>query len=386
MRGRLFLTMPLRLRKVRGQSSWRLKSAQVEAFVTEQGGHLGPVKFKLGARSVEPLAVAPWAREPVDSKLPQLLKVLRGDFFCLPFGGNTTPFRGERHPPHGETANAKWRLCDQGPDFIHLSLRTRIRRGRVDKYVSLKPGHSAIYIRHQIQGMTGPMSLGHHAMLQFPDVDGCGRISTSGFRCGQVLPTEFEQARNRGYSSLQPGSCFRQLEKVPMAAGGVADLSLYPARRGFEDLVMLTSEEQPDFAWTAVTFPEHGYVWFALKDPRVLRHTVFWLSNGGRHYAPWNGRHVNVLGLEEVTSYFHYGLAESAAANPVAKSGLPTCIQLNPQAPLTVNYIMAVAAIPKRFDRLAAIRPLREDNRVELRSTRGLKVQVPLDWRFVTGS
>src|SRR5205814_1633800 len=121
--------------------------------------------------------------------------------------------------------------------------------------------------------------------------------------------------------------------------GDFADLSRYPARRGFEDLVMLVSDTGAPFAWTAVTFLKQRYVWFALKDPGVLRETIFWISNGGRHYPPWNGRHVNVMGLEEVTSYFHLGLAESARKNPLSTKGIPSCVQLNPRRPLTVNYI-----------------------------------------------
>ena len=97
-------------RIVRGQPSWRIASPHVEAFVTELGGHLGPVSFRLGGKRIEPYSVAPWAEERIDPATPNILRVLRGDFFCMPFGGNETPYRGERHPVHGETANARWEL------------------------------------------------------------------------------------------------------------------------------------------------------------------------------------------------------------------------------------------------------------------------------------
>ena len=44
-----------------GQASWRIASREVEAFVTETGGHLGPVTFRLGKRKIQPFAIAPWA-------------------------------------------------------------------------------------------------------------------------------------------------------------------------------------------------------------------------------------------------------------------------------------------------------------------------------------
>jgi hypothetical protein len=134
---------------------------------------------------------------------------------------------------------------------------------------------------------------------------------------------------------------------------------------------MLVSDADVPFAWTAVSFPKERYVWFALKDPRVLRETVFWLSNGGRHYPPWNSRHVNVMGLEEVTSYFHCGLAESARKNPISRKGFPTCLKLDSRKPLAVNYIMGVARIPAGFDRVASIQAARGNRGVVLKSASG---------------
>lgn len=366
-----------------GQPSWRIATREVEAFVTETGGHLGPVTFRVGKKKIQPFSIAPWAEEATAADLPAMLKVLRGDFFCLPFGGNATTFQGEQHPPHGETANRRWTLEAAKPGRLHLSMQTAARAGRVDKHITLRPGHSAIYERHVISGMTGPMSLGHHAMLKFPDVPGCGVLTTSRFRRGHVSPVPLEQPTERGYSCLRAGAVFHSLDHVPTQSGESADLSRYPARRGFEDLVLLDADERQRFAWTAVTFPAQGYVWLALRDPRVLRQTIFWHSNGGRHYPPWNGRHINVLGIEDVTSYFHYGLAESVKKNPLTSEGRITCHTLDPAHPLAVNYIIAVAPIPTGFDRLAAVQPSADGQSVQLVARNKLRVSLPLDLGFL---
>ena len=372
---------------VQGQRSWRIATPRVEAFVTQTGGHLAPVTFDRRGKKIQPFSMAPWAQEKIDPTLPPILKVLRGDFFCLPFGGNATKFRGERHPPHGETANAAWNFesldeTDDGGARLHLSMRTRIRRGRVDKFITLPPDHDAVYQRHVISNMRGPMTPGHHAMLKFPDEAGAGVISTSPFESGQVFVEPLESPENRGYSMLKPAAEFESLRAVPTITGQAADVSRYPARRGFEDLVMITSELDVPFAWTAVTFPRQGFAWFALKDPRILRSTIFWMSNGGRHYAPWNGRHINVMGLEEVTANFHLGLAESARKNELNQRGIPTTITLDPRRPLTINYIMAIAAIPRGFDRVAKIvRGVRGG--VVLQSDSGKDVRVPVDVDFL---
>lgn len=209
---------------ISGQPSWRFASDRVQAAVTELGGHLGPVQFQLGGRTIAPLSVAPWAEEPCPKGTPALLKSLRGDFFCAPFGGNDIPYRKELHPPHGEAANAKWRLRSLDEDAsgvsLNLSLRTKIRAGKIEKTIRLQSGHSAVYSRHVLSGMSGPMNLGHHAMLKFPDAPGAGRISTSPIGFGQVFPGNLEDPAKGGYSSLKPGAEFRRLDRVPSVFGG----------------------------------------------------------------------------------------------------------------------------------------------------------------------
>lgn len=144
---------------------------------------------------------------------------------------------------------------------------------------------------------------------------------------------------------------------------------------------MLVADESQPFAWTAAVVSDSGWVWFSLKDPRVLCSTVFWMSNGGRHYAPWSGRHRGVIGLEEVTSNFHYGHAESVRANPLSRAGIRTCVELDPARPLEVKTIMAVAAIPKGFDEVHDIRAARGG--VELCARSGKTRRVRMDLSFL---
>jgi hypothetical protein len=375
------------LRVVHGQPSWRIASNQVEAFVTQIGGHVAPVTFDRRNRRIRPYSIAPWAEERDAARLEPIIKVLRGDFFCMPFGGNATAFAREKHPVHGETANARWHFesleTRDGKTILHLSLNTRIRRGRVDKTISVADDQNIIYSRHVVSKAAGPISFGHHAMLKFPDSPGSGVISTSPFVFGQVFPQTFELPEKGGYSFLKQGAEFQSLDAVPALNGGTADLTRYPARRGFEDLVMMVADAKEPFAWTAVTFSKERFVWFALKDPRVLRQTVMWISNGGRHYPPWSSRHINVLGLEEVTSWFHVGLAESAAKNPVSDKGYPTSATLLPGEPFTISYIAGIAKIPHGFDRVKSIEAESGQQKIVLRASSGKQAKAAVDLTFL---
>jgi hypothetical protein len=371
-----------------GQPSWRLKNDGVETFVTRSAGMLGPATFTLGnGLKVQPFAVAPWRDEKLPAGSPPLLRALRGDFFCAPFGGNGTKWRGEQHPPHGESANGNWKFMvatkTRETTAVHVQLKTKVRRGVIDKRVSLRAGHNAIYIEHTLGGFTGPLTLGTHPCLQMPRVEGAARISAGGWEWGQVTPVPFEDPALGGYSALKTGARFKNLTAVPLANGGTTDLTRYPARAGFEDLVMLMGAPGRTLGWSAVTFPQEGWVFLQLKNPAILRHTILWHSNGGRHYAPWNGRHRHVLGLEETTSYFHFGQAESAQPNALSRAGYPTTVKLSPKKPLRVPHVFAVAAIPRGFDLVADVSAKSDGSGVVITAANERKTSLALDLEFL---
>ena len=379
------------LTTIAGQPSWQVASDTISAAVTRTAGMLGPVTFSLKNGDCSPYSLAPWAEagETIDKGLPPLIHALRGDFFCLPFGGNDTAYRGEQHPPHGETANRNW-TCKglretEGRHELHLQLKSKTRPGLVDKHLILRDGHSAVYQRHVVSDMSGPMTPGHHAMLKLPEEPGCGRISTSAFAHGQVLPFPFENPEIGGYYTLKPDAAFKSITKVPLNTGGTADVSRYPARKGFDDLVMLVAKPSLKLAWTAVTFPKTRRVYFALRDPKVLRNTILWMSNGGRHYAPWSGRHTAVLGIEDVTAYYHIGLAESVRKNPLKTKGFPTTVTLNAKKPFVVNYIMGMTDIPAGFDEVKRIRAI-GGSTIELSAKSGKKTTATVDTEFLFGA
>ncbi len=364
---------------VLGQQSYRIGTDKVEAWITQTGGHVAPIKFELPTGTVEPFSVAPWAEE--DPQIPAILKVLRGDFFCMPFGGNDAPFGTEQHPIHGETANEDWTVEETTQTGIKMSLDTKIRPAHVEKQVWTVPGQAAIYQRHIVSEAEGPMCFGHHAMLKFKTK---GYVSVAPFAFGQVFPGQFEDPILGGYSSLKPGARFTSLSEVPSNDGTLADLTSYPAREGFEDLVMVYANPESLLGWTAVHFADERYIWFSLKDPRVLTGTVMWHSNGGRHYAPWSSRHRGVLGLEEVTSSFHWGLAGSVAESDARTEGFRTYVDLDPQRPLVVNTIMGVAAADGFLGPVADI--FRNSEGITLVDASGTKIDVRIDVDSLWGS
>lgn len=372
------------------QPCYVLANKQVELAVTRLGGHMAPVTFyRDGDRPLKPYYVSPWQDEPSQPMPVPVLVPLRGDFFCLPFGGNSDIVAGERHPPHGEVAGSEWKAVgtNQAGDVTTLTLAidTKVRKGRIVKELSLVAGQNVIYSRNTIEGFAGRVPLGHHATLAMPDKEGSVRIAVSPFRFGRTNPGLFSDPRNGEYQSLLPDARWTDLTQVPVAWQGApaADLTRLPARFGHADLVQLVNEPSPlskGPAWTTATFADDGFLWFSLKDPNVLRSTVFWIENHGRHGKPWNGRN-NCLGLEDVTAFFADGLAASTKDNILTADGVPTAVELHADRPTSVNYIQGVAKIPNGFDivRTVEFAP----GQVSFVSSSGKRVTVPVFHEFL---
>lgn len=371
-----------------GQESFLLQTRDVELAVARTGGMLGPVTFfPKSDAPIRPYAVAPWAEETLDENIPPMLRALRGDWFCSAFGENSEPYDGERLPPHGETANRDWFEMERGETsdacWLRLGVDMPLQGGACQATTALLANQSVIYQRHDLHGLTGPINPGHHATLAFPNSPGAGRLSFSALSHAQTYFEPTARPEDRGYSWLKPDAEITDLRAVPCIDGSLTDLSRYPARRGFEDLAILCADPTQEFAWSAVTFPEQRFVWFALRDPRQLASTLLWFSNGGRHFSPWNGRHINVMGIEDITGFFHVGRAASCRENFLNRRGIATCLRPDAHGRLSIFYIQGVAHIPPDFDRVADIEGHWRDNNIVLRAESGAAAAVSCHLDFL---
>ena len=397
----LLMTLPLlaatasaadnaKLRTEHAQPSFLVGTKQVEVAVTQRGGHMAPVTFfRDSDKPVRPYYVSPWQDEKPSEMPAPVLVALRGDFFCVPFGGNSDAVAGEKHPPHGEIVGEPWKVVGtkKAGDVttFTMGIDTKVRKGHVTKEISLVDGQNVVYSRNTIDGFAGRAPLGHHATLAMPEKEGAVRIATSAIRFGMTNPGLFSDPTKGEYQALLPGAKWNDLSKVPVAWKDApdADLTRLPGRYGYADLVQLANEPWEKTngpAWTTATFQDAGYVWFSLKDPGVLRTTVFWMENHGRHGHPWNGRN-NCLGLEDVTAFFAEGLAASTKENVLTKEGVETSIDLSADQPTSVNYIQGVVKIPEGFENVRTLEFA--PGEVTFVSTTGKRVTAPVRHEFL---
>ena len=368
-----------------GQNAWKLRNGETEISLTVKGGHMAPVKFFSDTDTpVEPYYISPWQEEtdPIDG--PGVLDSLRGDFFCMPFGGDNA-YEGEVHPPHGEVSEADWRFAggsvpDDGESFIELDLETKIRKGKVTKRIALRKGQSALYVSHSIEGFAGPVTLGHHAIMSG---DRTHFLSTRPLITG-ISDTAPPPPSAGEYASIPPGLFFDSLSEVPTIwkDPGTTDCSVFPAREGFADILQVFPEPPGDAVplWFTAAVPSHGYLWYSLKDPAVLPSTILWSENHGRHGAPWNGRNT-CIGIEEVLSHLASGLGVSAGENVLTRRGLRTSMMLDGIKPFIVKNIQGVCRIPEGFDRVATVSF--KPSRIIFYSVAGPTAEAVVDWDFV---
>ena len=370
---------------VHGRPAWQLSNGETELSLTVAGGQMAPVRFFADSDSpVEPYYVSPWQDEPNMESDGSVLYPLRGDFFCMPFGGNNK-LGGEVHPGHGEVAGSDWTFkggsAEGEESWIELGIETRKRRGSVTKRIATRRGESALYVSHEIEGFAGPVTLGHHAIMRG---DRIHNLSCPSLRTGFTDTESPGLSKSGEYAALQPGVFFKDLSAIPTLwkSPDTADCSVFPAREGFVDIIQLFPEVPADGKpqWFTASVPTEGYLWYSLKDPEVLPSTVLWMENLGRHGAPWNGRNV-CLGIEEVLSYLASGLTRSAAENELTQKGFKTSRVLDGKKSYSVKNIQGVCRIPKGFDRVSTVdfKP----GKVIFHSKSGGKAEALVDWNFV---
>ena len=151
---------------------WLISTENIELFVTEEGGQIAPVTFTVGGKAIMPYHLTPWQDED-KTGLSGALKNLRGEIFCMPFGGNAELVNGEKHPAHGEVSGEKWELLSASVSgdvsTIAFGISVKVRKADVVKTVKINRKHPVLYFTHTISNSSGEMALGHHPIIKMPE-------------------------------------------------------------------------------------------------------------------------------------------------------------------------------------------------------------------------
>jgi hypothetical protein len=303
------------------------------------GGMLGPVWFSARGRAdFAPLQVAPWADEPGADALPGILRRLRGEWPCVPFGRTDLPDGlppdwGTRDPGdgwgHGYASNHAWQWLETG-DLLSLALTIEAPAPlrRLTRVVRATPGTPELLLTLQVEvaePCTLPIAL--HPTLRLDAGPVRLELPPHGAVLSYPVPAE------PGVSRLGPDRSFERLERAPCRDGSTLDLTRYPLPHDTEELLQLRDVGGP----VLLHYADAGWALQLDWDHHVLPDLMLWVSHRGRAYPPWNGRHL-ALGVEPVNGVFDLGrVATPPPGHPLAdRRGVP----LVPGVPFTLSYRM----------------------------------------------
>jgi hypothetical protein len=335
--------------------------AHGRAEVQRLGAMLGPVSLRAaGHPDFLPLHVAPWAGEPGAAALPGLLRRLRGEWPCVPFGRVDAP---AALPPgwralapddafgHGFAAHHEWDWLDGDDDAgrapaaggvaapaggaggaaalalaIEPPAASPVRR--LERRIAAVPDAPALAIELRIEVRRPcvlPVAL--HPTLRLD----LGAVRLHVPHRGPALAYPVEVAPDA--SRLAVGAAFDGLARAPLRAGGTLALDRFPLPHDAEELVQLLDAEGP----ATIAYPDAGWTLAIDWDRAQLPDVMLWVSHRGRPQPPWNGRHL-ALGVEPVHGVFDLGRV--AAPPPGHALARRRGLALDPARPAVLRYAL----------------------------------------------
>jgi hypothetical protein len=299
-----------------------------------QGGVLRDLAVEDEGQTISPLHAAPWTPDEVPPDAPPHQRWLAGDFLSAPMGASPDGL-------HGLTANGDWRVMPAPAGTLRAVLDGAVAGSTVVKELSVADGHPFVYQRHLFIGGRGALPVANHAMIALPNG---ATLSFSRKRWWETLAEPLETTRGR--SCLAYPKRAEDAAEFPAADGGTVNLHRYPWGDRHEDFVTGVEDPAARLGWTAVVRQGEGDLVLSLKNARALPMTMLWHSNGGRDYAPWNGRHFGCLGVEEGAALPFLGLSSRETPDPLTAAGQPALVTLDPAGTVEVRHILGAIRWP----------------------------------------
>ena len=327
--------------------------------VSPVGAMCAPVNFRLDdGRTIQPFAVAPWSGNPDNDprydELPPLLKRLRGDWICVPFGmpAKRTDLSanwcaGTSEDPdlgaffHGPSANLPFKLtrCEFG--FLEFTLHYPSEHPIAAVHRSIRgvPGRAMLEYGLRVTARrTTSLPVGIHPVFRLPDAVRTAELQIKGKAMRvYTYPVDAEP----GVSRLQHGAVFKSLSLARDKEGKSMDLSKHPLGVTTEEVVLVGHVD----GHAALIHDRERYRVDLNWDRNAFPSCNLWISNCGRTAYPWNGRH-RALGIEPVAAPWDLGAAvANGVRTPLKTAGVPTAMDFIAGETWSTSYTIEVSSL-----------------------------------------
>ncbi|MBA0217247.1 hypothetical protein H4F33_00850 [Pectobacterium brasiliense] len=306
---------------------------QLAATLSTAGGILTSLRYKTSVLPPrEVLYRAPWLDDVAAcANLPPLMQRLAGEWVAVPFGHSSQDGEGFfHHASHGLPVNGEWQVTSQKENVIQLQFlfAEDFPLTRLTREVTLQDDGRACFRLIVEARRECRFPIGLHPIFPIGNDAGDVILTAENMQSGLVYP----EAPEPGISQLRPLARFNSLATVPTVSGNVMNLQRLPLAEATEEIVQLLSPVSA----ISLHYPAQQHRVTLRWDTQSLPHCLLWFSNGGRAYAPWNGRN-RCLGVEPICSAWDLG-PKSLKENPIAAQGYATNQQITPENPLKIDY------------------------------------------------
>jgi hypothetical protein len=316
---------------------------------------IGPARFMIdGGRSIQPFAVAPWADDSGKEyqSLPPLLKRLRGEWACVPYGmpdppetlprdwRPPRPLTREDHSFHGYSSNAAWQLRSRTESSLDLFLDYPASHPvrRVERRIKGETGQPQLTFELTIETRAETaLPIGLHPTFRLPAETGLALVAFDGNAQVHTYPVDAEPDVSR----LQPDLRGQPLHRVPCKDGSFADLGRHPLPDVTEELVLVTGHG----GGATLTNTAEGYAVRLAWDAAAFPSCMMWISNKGRTAYPWSSR-FQAIAIEPVIAPFDLGTDVARDPNnPLRRAGIATARSFTANSPWTTSYTIEVTSL-----------------------------------------
>jgi hypothetical protein len=283
--------------------------------VQRLGAMMAPVTFLLAdGRQVSPLHVASWAREPNTQNLPGVLRRLRGEWPCAPFGysvesegwpADWAATMGPAEPDeevHGYCSNHDWQWQEAPGNSLRLSIDYPAASPiqRVERSVTPDPHAAAVDLEFRIIARRRcRMPIGLHPVFRLPRLARAARLELGRFDCARTYPGTVEPSA----PMFAMNQIFLDLSAAPGRGGQIIDASRLPFAIDTEELLQIEGLNgsvalanhaegyRARLTWQTGAFSEPSAVDF---QPRPQIRAVERAPSGARHRTdllalrPWS--------------------------------------------------------------------------------------------------
>jgi len=278
-----------------------------------------------------------------------LLKRLRGDWVCLPFGTPGKPrtdldtrwlegldvnLESPDDTQHGSCANSRWVLESEEAHALSISFAPDVRFpiARIERRITVADGNPAIHCETRVAARRDcELQWGVHPTFRLPPSPGSFEIA---FGAGKLTVLTYPGIFEKGVSRVAHARVCDGLDLVPMIDGTTRSFSSLPLPFDTEELLLVAGHNGE----ARLTNKSERYRVVMNWDPSVFPSVLVWISNRGRGFAPWNGRFLG-LGIEPVCSAFDLGYAHAINAHsPLRALGIPTAARFSSGDELVTKY------------------------------------------------